>query len=116
MRNGIHLYFSHVRVFVGTDNIPSRWLESLKSSEPAVHLARTLSAPTTQPADDHHEHGGGDGDKADDVIGVLQDPQLVRIDSLTQQRDIHNKFDKHLHGTSRSQCMCPSLLVLFHQN
>ena len=41
---------------LGTDIIPSRWLESLHSSEPSTSSEHPLAAPT-QSVDDHRSDG-----------------------------------------------------------
>nr|XP_054753694.1 uncharacterized protein LOC129259428 [Lytechinus pictus] len=73
-----------LRIATGRDDsVPSGWLDPLHSSEPMAEDAPPPQLNDTPLATDH---------------SGLQDPQLVRVDSLRAQGDLLNAFDRRLHG------------------
>ncbi|XP_041468587.1 uncharacterized protein LOC121418660 isoform X2 [Lytechinus variegatus] len=102
-----------LKIATGNDvNVPFRWLESLQFVEPMVGSGEGQTEPSLQDVSDASGSmpwstlaGSFDADSGDDFEmqpKKVQDPQLVRIQSLEVQRDFHNAFDRRLHGGSSS--------------
>ncbi|XP_071511719.1 uncharacterized protein [Diadema antillarum] len=82
------------------DNVPSGWLDPLQTSESMAEDGPEPEQHGTLPATGHSE---------------IQDPQLVRVESLRAQGDLLNAFDKRLHGnvSSISDSRCKYSFLFF---
>ena len=96
---------------LGDENVPLRWLETLESVEPLVAedvgettMLQDVQDPTSTLGSCPAGVGDSDEDFEREKPRELKDPQLLHLESLRAQRDIHNAFDRRLHGGNSPNC------------
>ncbi|XP_030838984.1 uncharacterized protein LOC756446 isoform X2 [Strongylocentrotus purpuratus] len=75
-----------------TSNVPSGWLGPLQSSEPTAEDVPEPDVDEPEPDVDKPMSSSHLDDHAS-----IEDPQLVRLESLHAQRDLHNQFAQRMH-------------------